>query len=415
MGRYGQNPNVMFETFNEPKDQDWGSVIKPYHEQLVPVIRQHSSNLIVLGTKTWSQRVDEASWNKVSGSNLAYTLHFYANTHRGDLRQKATTALNNGIALFVTEWGTCSADGNGQLDLGETQTWLNFLKQNSISDANWAIGDKSEACAALKPGASASGGWPSASLTTSGNWMRNSIRTFSPSSPSTPTPSPPTSGCSKADTNRFWPDLGGCCSGLAECKEARPTSDSVYCPVGSAGHGSTCWSTIDMCRSSCGSSPTPSPPTPTPSPPTSGSCQAAWNNNAGGYTCGFRIQWLQNNRGMTERQAKNQIAVEFKRECGACGTDPACDDKHPYCFLWSQNGLCRGTWQSTMQHYCPRSCGHCSSAASVIFSAPHSASLWEGLDQPAVGPKGLALSSCFERFPTWLVLMTVLLALQGLA
>jgi endoglucanase len=407
--KYGGLPNIIFETFNEPIHQDWNSVIKPYHEQLVPEIRKYSNNIIVLGTKMYSQDVDEASWNKVPGANLAYTLHFYANTHKGSLRNKATTAMNNGIAIFVTEWGTCSADGNGQLDLNEAQVWLDFLKQHSISDANWAIADKSEACAALKPGAGANGGWAASDLTTSGTWVRNSIRTFSPAT------------CSKVNTNRYHPDLGGCCSGLVECKEARSTSDSVYCPVESAGHGSTCWSKIDMCRTSCGS--------------TSGSCEAALNNNAGGYTCGARIAWLQSNRGMNDIQAKNHVAGEFPSECGACGVTPptpsiSCNDKHKYCGYWSQSGFCRGTYQAYMQSNCPRTCGYCANAIGFAFSAtdynqttnqtgtfdqmvvpvePNSTSLWNGLDLEHSGAGVVAMSACSERFPwVFLPLMAVL-------
>jgi endoglucanase len=175
---YGKSPNVIFETFNEPIHQSWGSVIKPYHQEIVSVIRKHSDNLIVLGSRTWSQDVDEASLDPVDGINLAYTLHFYANTHRDSLRQKASKALANGIPLFVTEWGTCSADGNGELDLESAQVWVDFLKQHSISDANWAISDKDEKCAALRPGSDAAGNWPISHLTASGSFMRASIRDF---------------------------------------------------------------------------------------------------------------------------------------------------------------------------------------------------------------------------------------------
>merc|ERR1719188_2551149 len=123
--------------------QSWSGQIKPYHEQLVSVIRQHSANLIILGTRTCSQDVDEAARDPVSGENLAYTLHFYASTHKGELRDKARAALGAGAALFVTEWGTCEASG-GSVDLGESETWLAFLAANHISSANWAIEDKAE-------------------------------------------------------------------------------------------------------------------------------------------------------------------------------------------------------------------------------------------------------------------------------
>ena len=67
----------------------------------------------VVGTPTWSQDVDVASQNPIDRANIAYTLHFYAGTHGQSYRNKAQTALDNGIALFATEWGTVNADGNG--------------------------------------------------------------------------------------------------------------------------------------------------------------------------------------------------------------------------------------------------------------------------------------------------------------
>ena len=84
---YGEFPNVIFEIYNEPLAQDWSQTIKPYHERIVKVIRKYSSNLIVLGTRTWSQDVDEAAQDPVEEENLAYTIHFYANTHMQDLGQ----------------------------------------------------------------------------------------------------------------------------------------------------------------------------------------------------------------------------------------------------------------------------------------------------------------------------------------
>mmetsp|Transcript_88546 Transcript_88546/g.237499 ORF Transcript_88546/g.237499 Transcript_88546/m.237499 type:complete len:529 (+) Transcript_88546:114-1700(+) len=193
--KYGSEPNVIFEVYNEPIHSSWAHEIKPYHEEIVSVIRQRSDNLIILGTRTWSQDVDEAANDPVAGSNLAYTLHFYASTHRQSLRDKATSALAKGAALFVTEWGTCEASGDGALDLIETQRWLDFMETHHISDANWAVSDKSEACSALQPGASGTGGWTAAQLTASGSFVRASLiadaPSLAPGPPPSPSPSPP--------------------------------------------------------------------------------------------------------------------------------------------------------------------------------------------------------------------------------
>lgn len=113
--KYGAYNNVIYEIYNEPVGVDWNGTIKPYAERVISAIRSiDPDNLIVVGTPNWSQDVDVASWNPItSSSNIAYTLHFYAGTHGQWLRDKAQTALNNGIALFVTEWGAVNANGDG--------------------------------------------------------------------------------------------------------------------------------------------------------------------------------------------------------------------------------------------------------------------------------------------------------------
>ncbi|WP_326979663.1 glycoside hydrolase family 5 protein, partial [Cellvibrio mixtus] len=175
--KYGHYNNIIYEVYNEPLQVSWSNVIKPYAVDVIKEIRAiDPDNLIIVGTPSWSQDVDVASQDKITGySNIAYTLHFYAGTHKQWLRDKAQTAMNNGIALFVTEWGSVNADGDGGVDTAETTTWLNFLKTNGISHANWALNDKVEGASALVAGASANGGWTSAQLTTSGTLVRNAI------------------------------------------------------------------------------------------------------------------------------------------------------------------------------------------------------------------------------------------------
>src|SRR6187431_1657978 len=175
--KYGNYNNVIYEVYNEPLQVSWSNVIKPYATDVIKEIRAiDSDNLIIVGTPSWSQDVAVAGDLVLRGySNIAYTLHFYAGTHKQFLRDKAQTALNNGIALFVTEWGSVNADGDGGVDASETATWMSFLKTNGISHANWSLTDKAEGSAALVTGASANGGWTAAQLTTSGTLVRNNI------------------------------------------------------------------------------------------------------------------------------------------------------------------------------------------------------------------------------------------------
>ena len=128
---YGNKNHVIYEIFNEPKnDVTWAGKVKPYAERVIAAIRKiDPDNLIIVGSPTWSQDVDVASRDPITGhKNIAYALHFYAGTHTQYLRDKAQTALNNGIALFVTEWGSVNADGNGSVANSETNAWVQFMK-----------------------------------------------------------------------------------------------------------------------------------------------------------------------------------------------------------------------------------------------------------------------------------------------
>jgi polyisoprenoid-binding protein YceI len=175
--KYGNYNNVIYEVYNEPLAVSWSSVIKPYAVDVIREIRAiDPDNLIIVGTPNWSQDVDIAANDPITTyNNIAYTLHFYAGTHKQFLRDKAQTALNRGIALFVTEWGSVNADGNGAVDVAETNAWLSFMKTNGISHANWALNDKAEGSSALVPNASANGGWTAAQLTASGTLVRNNM------------------------------------------------------------------------------------------------------------------------------------------------------------------------------------------------------------------------------------------------
>ena len=178
---YGQYDNVIYEIYNEPLNVSWSNTIKPYAEAVISAIRSvDPDNLIVVGTPNWAQDVDIASYDPITGfNNIAYTLHFYAGTHKSGLRSKAQTALNNGIPLFVTEWGTVNANGDGGVDYGETDAWMSFLKDNNISHANWSINDKAEGSSALYSDADAQGNWSSGDLTDSGNKVKEILQSWS--------------------------------------------------------------------------------------------------------------------------------------------------------------------------------------------------------------------------------------------
>lgn len=119
---YGDDNNVIYEIYNEPLQVSWSNTVKPYAEAVIEAIRAvDPDNLIVVGTPTWSQDVDKAAADPITGhTNIAYALHFYAGTHKQWLRDRAEQAMNAGIAIMVTEWGSVNASGDGNIDTAET-------------------------------------------------------------------------------------------------------------------------------------------------------------------------------------------------------------------------------------------------------------------------------------------------------
>lgn len=79
--------------------------------------------------------MDEASQAPIKDEkNIMYTLHYYAGTHKEELRAKAETAIKAGLPLFVTEYGTVNADGGGAVDEASSKAWWDFLDKNKVRD-----------------------------------------------------------------------------------------------------------------------------------------------------------------------------------------------------------------------------------------------------------------------------------------
>lgn len=174
--KYAGNPGVIYEICNEPHGVSWENDIKPYAEDIIKVIRKNSPNaLIIVGTNTWSQDVDEASQNKLDFPNIMYAFHFYAGTHNlDDFKIKIEKALSNGAAVFVSEWGTSDASGNNGNYLEKAQNWIDYLDSKGISRVNWSLCDKNESSSALMPGTD-SAAWNQNNLSVSGKFVMESF------------------------------------------------------------------------------------------------------------------------------------------------------------------------------------------------------------------------------------------------
>ncbi len=176
--KYANHNNVIYEICNEPNGTPWADV-KKYAEKIVPIIREYDKNaIIVIGTPTWSQLDGMESGNdlpKIDQKNIMYTCHFYAATHKDDLRNKVRTAIKNGVPVFITEFSICDASGNGGIDYTSATEWANLIKEYNLSYAGWSLCNKNETSALISPGCSKTSGWATSELSETGKWLRQLI------------------------------------------------------------------------------------------------------------------------------------------------------------------------------------------------------------------------------------------------
>jgi hypothetical protein len=210
-------------------------VLKPYHTAVSGAIRaQDPDNEIILGTPNWSQDVDIAALNPVVGSNLMYTLHFYACDHTGLVRNKGISALANNLPIFVTEWGATPADGGTETPLvceAEANDWHDWMDQEGISWAAWKLdGCSDSSCFFTSRSAPVDGGWTADMLNGHAPYVISKMQAVSEAPPQTDPvpPDPPVNGCTAtgscaagdrmdcdAEGNLIAGDCSGC--GLLLC------------------------------------------------------------------------------------------------------------------------------------------------------------------------------------------------------
>ena len=177
-GKYADQGNVIFEICNEPNGGTSWSQIKKYAGEVIPVIRKNAPKaIVVVGTPTWSQEVDKAAADPIRDyDNIMYTIHFYAATHKDDLRKRMQNAVRSGIALFCTEFGTCDASGSGGNDFKEAEKWIDAMESSGISYCIWNLSNKSETSALISSGCSKTSGWSDSELSDSGKWYAKLLR-----------------------------------------------------------------------------------------------------------------------------------------------------------------------------------------------------------------------------------------------
>lgn len=175
--KYKTYQNVLYEICNEPngKDVDWQR-IKSYAEQIIPIIRNNDPHsVIIVGTPNWSRDVDEAAKDPLEFDNVLYTLHFYAASHKQELRDKAQAAYDKGLPIFVSEYGITSSSGGFPVDEQEADTWIEFLEEKGMSYVLWNLSKTGEPCAILRKSCMSYTDFSDEDYTVSGLWLKKTL------------------------------------------------------------------------------------------------------------------------------------------------------------------------------------------------------------------------------------------------
>lgn len=175
--RYRDFDNVIFEICNEPQNSPWESVIRPYAERIIKVIRDNGSDaLVIVGTNTWSQDIDEVIGSQVDDSRVLYAMHFYVSTHKDDLRNRLQKAVDAGVPVIVSECGISEASGSGIIDYDSADAWFSLLYENHIGFAVWNLSNKDETSALIRPECEKTSAWTQEDLSEGGKWISSLMK-----------------------------------------------------------------------------------------------------------------------------------------------------------------------------------------------------------------------------------------------
>lgn len=177
---YHDNNNVIYEICNEPCGGTGWPEIKSYAEDVIAAIRGIDPDaIIIVGTPNWSQQVDQAAADPISGyDNIMYALHFYAATHTDSLRQTMVNAIDSGLPVIVSEYGICDASGNGNIDEAQANEWLNAMNECGVSYMIWNLSNKAETSALISSSCPSTSGWSYDELSDSGKWFVDMMSRF---------------------------------------------------------------------------------------------------------------------------------------------------------------------------------------------------------------------------------------------
>ena len=176
--RYSGYDNVLYEICNEPNGVDWAAV-KRYAQAVIPVIREKDPQaVIIVGNPDWSKDLYAVAADPLPYDNILYTLHFYAATHGQEYRDMTAELSQQGLPIFVSEFGVTAASGGFPRDLDSADLWIELLERENISYCMWAFAKFSEPCSAIRSTVPRYSGFVKEDYTQTGLWLLETLAKY---------------------------------------------------------------------------------------------------------------------------------------------------------------------------------------------------------------------------------------------
>jgi len=174
--KYANHFNVIYEICDEYNGGASWEIIKQFADSVLPIIRAYDDDAIILvGTPKWSQDTDEVVQNLLGFDNIMYTFHFYAGTHKEEIRSKLIQARDFGIPIFVSEFSICDASGTGGIDYASADTWKELIDDDNISFIAWNLSNKNETSSLIRSSCTEVDYFTEDDLSDTGVYVRNWI------------------------------------------------------------------------------------------------------------------------------------------------------------------------------------------------------------------------------------------------
>lgn len=178
---YADTPNVIFEICNEPNGNTTWDDIYDYSNYVIPMIRKHSpDSIIIVGTPDYDRDLISPYKKQLHYDNVMYSFHFYTASHYDEMYETLEGAVKNKLPVFISESGISEADGNGRIDYENAEKWYSYLHDHNISYVIWNLSNKQESSSFIKATSPETEKLTDDDLTDEGKWVRSLLQGENP-------------------------------------------------------------------------------------------------------------------------------------------------------------------------------------------------------------------------------------------